>query len=173
MIGGWRMNGITTLHSGLPVAFQTGGNQYTNYLGQFGAGPIRPNVVPGCNKNVSGTQQSKAAQWFNPACFTLPGPFAFGNERRVDSNIRSAGAANFDLSANKGFPVYDRITAKFSVEAFNLFNRAQFGPPDSGVTDGTPQFNGAGTLLYGSNFGVVTRQQNGPRVLQLALRLSF
>jgi hypothetical protein len=157
VVGGWRVNGIATLHSGLPVPFAAGG---TNYLGQyFGAGPIRPNVVAGCNKNVSGAQQSKAAAWFNKTCFTQPGVFSFGNESRVDSNVRSAGAANFDLSANKSFRVIDRVTGKFSVESFNLFNRAQFAAPDSNLADGS--------------FGTVTRQANLPRVLQFAMRFSF
>jgi hypothetical protein len=170
IVGGWRMNGITTFHSGLPVPFVTNGNSLSNY---FGAGPIRPNVVAGCNKHVKGSAQSRAAGWFNTACFVDPADFTFGNERRVDSDIRAAGAANFDLSANKTFKVYDRITGKFTVEAFNLFNRAQFGAPDSNVNDGSPVYDTAGNFLHGSAFGVVTRQQNGPRVLQFAMRFSF
>jgi hypothetical protein len=158
IVGGWRLNGITTLHSGLPVPFNYNG---TNYLSQyFGSGPIRPNVVPGCNKKVGGSAQSRAANgWFNTACFTAPGPFSFGNESRVDGKIRGGGAANYDLSANKSFKVYGPVTGKFSVEAFNLFNRTQFGAPDSGLGDGA--------------FGKVTSQRNLPRVLQIAARFSF
>jgi hypothetical protein len=174
LVGGWRMAGITTLHSGVPIAIQTGGNDYTNYLGLFGAGPIRPNQVSGCTKKVSGTQQSKVNHWINQSCFTLPGQFAFGNESRVDGQLRSAGAANFDVSASKVFKVYDRVTGKFSVEAFNLFNRAQFAAPDSGLTDGTIVTNqSTGAVLYGSTFGTVTRQANPSRELQLAARFSF
>jgi hypothetical protein len=173
LVGGWRMAGITTFHSGVPIAIQTGGNDYTNYLGLFGAGPIRPNIVPGCNRNVSGSQQSKANHWINQKCFTLPGEFAFGNENRVDSQLRTAGAANFDLSASKIFKVYERVTGKLSVEAFNLFNRAQFAAPDSGLTDGTIMRDSNNNVLYGSNFGVVTRQANPARELQLAARFTF
>ena len=78
----------------------------------------------------------------------------------MDNTLRSAGAANFDFSINKGFPIYERFTGKFSAETFNLFNRAQFGPPDSNVNDG-----GA--------FGTVTHQANLPRTLQFAMRVSF
>jgi hypothetical protein len=156
VVGGWRLTGITTLHSGLPVPFAAGG---TNYLGYFGAGPIRPNVVAGCNKNVGGSQQSKINGWFNTKCFTQPGTTSFGNESRVDSQVRSSGAANWDLSANKIFPVAYGVTGKFSVEAFNLFNRTQFGAPDSTLGDG--------------GFGYVTSQSNKARVLQIALRLNY
>jgi hypothetical protein len=157
VVGGWRANGITTIHSGLPIPFSAGG---TNYLSQyFGAGSIRPNVVPGCAKSISGSAQSRADKWFNTACFTQPGPFSFGDETRVDNTLRSAGAANFDFSVNKNFPLYDRFTGKFSLETFNLFNRSQFGPPDSNVNDGA--------------FGTVTHQANLPRTLQFAMRVSF
>jgi hypothetical protein len=169
LVGGWRLNGITTLHSGLPVPFTSG---EPNFLGYFGAGPIRPNVIPGCSKNVGGSQQSRAANgWFNvtpttnPAytngkgCFYAPATNAFGNESRVDPNIRASGAANWDLSANKNFPIFDRLTGRFSVEAFNLFNRTQFGAPDSNLAD--------------AGFGIVTSQRNLSRVLQVAMRLSF
>jgi Carboxypeptidase regulatory-like domain len=156
-VGGWRLTGITTLHSGLPVPFQAGG---TNYLNEyFGSGPIRPNVVPGCNRNVGGSEQSRTAKWFNTSCFTQPGPLSFGDESRVDPYIRESGAANWDVSANKLFPVTHGVTGKFSLEAFNLFNRTQFGAPDSNLADGA--------------FGTVTSQQNLPRVLQFALRFSF
>jgi hypothetical protein len=110
-------------------------------------------------KKEGGSAQSRANAWFNKACFTQPGPFSFGNESRVDSQVRSAGAANFDLSANKNFHVYDKLTGKFSVEAFNLFNRAQFNAPDSNLADGA--------------FGTVTSQKNLPRVLQFAVRFSY
>jgi outer membrane receptor protein involved in Fe transport len=156
VIGGWRVNGITTFHSGLPVPFTTSGNSLSNY---FGSGPIRPNYVSVCRKNIDGSQQSRVNEWFNTSCFVDPADFTFGNERRVDSDIRSAGAANFDFSANKLFPIYERVTGKFSLETFNLFNRAQFGPPDSNVNDGA--------------YGTVTRQVNLPRTLQFALRISF
>jgi hypothetical protein len=157
VVGGWRLTGITTLHSGLPVPLAAGG---TNYLNEyFGAGPIRPNVVPGCHKNVGGSEQSKIGEWFNKSCFSQPGPLSFGNEARVDSNIRESGAANWDVSANKLFPITHGLTGKFSVEAFNLFNRTQFGAPDSNLADGA--------------FGTVTSQQNLPRVLQIALRLNY
>ena len=47
-------------------------------------------------------------------------------------------------------------------EAFNLFDRTQFGPPDTQATTAAQ-----------STFGKVTRQLNQPRLMQLALRLTF
>ncbi|MCU1323487.1 MAG: Cna domain protein [Acidobacteriaceae bacterium] len=165
MVAGWQVNGITTIHSGLPVAFSTNGNDLSNY---FGSGPIRPHVLSGCVRTSSGTAQSRSGAWFNTrdnaitggkGCFYNPGPFEFGNEARVDSIVRSAAARNFDLAVNRSFPLVGDVTGKFSVEVFNLFNRAQFGPPNSDLDDPA--------------FGTVTKQANLARTLQFALRVSF
>lgn len=51
------------------------------------------------------------------------------------------------------------MNLQFRAEFFNLFNRVQFGFP--GQTLGNPQF------------GIVNSQVNEPRLLQLALRLSW
>jgi hypothetical protein len=61
VVGGWRVNGITTLHSGLPVPFNYNG---TNYLSQyFGSGPIRPNVVAGLQQAHGRVGAEPGRQW--------------------------------------------------------------------------------------------------------------
>lgn len=162
--GGWGVNGITTFHSGLPVPFSTNGNYLSAY---FGSGSIRPSVIPGCVKTRGGSAQSRVNAWFNVSpnaeggkgCFYDPGNFQFGNENRVDSSVRAGAARNFDLSANKNFAIAEKVNGKFSVETFNLFNRAQFGAPNNNLDDPA--------------FGSVTAQANLPRTLQFALRFSF
>jgi len=48
---------------------------------------------------------------------------------------------------------------QFRAEAFNAFNRAQFGVPN--------------TSINSTAFGVISSQQNSPRNLQLGLRALF
>ena len=156
-IGGWRVNGITTLHSGIPIALVAAGNG----LSQFGAGNIRPNYTAGCSKAGSGSPHSpaRANEWFNTACFTTPGNWSFGNEPRVDSKLKSEGADNFDMSINKFFDITEKAKLKFSSEIFDLFNHAQFAEPNVGQ--------------YSPGFGQVGHQTNLPRTVQFALRLTF
>ena len=81
--------------------------------------------------------------------------------RRIDAGeggktvLVGASRILFDTS----LPGWEKVTGKFSIEAFNLFNRAQFGAPDTNLNDG--------------GYGTVTHQANTPRVLQAAFRLSF
>jgi hypothetical protein len=163
-IGDWRVNGITTFRTGVPIALTANPNILAQDFGGgtpgfgVGSGIIRPNYTPGCNKNVSGDRSVRATQWFNTSCFTQPGPFSYGNEPRVDTGLRTAGVANFDFSANKSFDITERAKLKFSAEIFDLFNHPQFAEPGVGL---------------GPSFGVVNHQSSLPRTVQLALRFIY
>ena len=72
--------------------------------------------------------------------------------------MRQPGIANFDLSVYKKINL-ERATFDFRVEAFNLFNRVQFGPPN--------------TVVGNAAEGQITTQYNYPRLLQVSGRISF
>jgi hypothetical protein len=155
-IGGWGVQGVTTIQSGFPLHLSTN----TNNIHAFSQGS-RPNVVPGCDSSVSGSATSKLNEWFNTACFAQPPDFTYGNASRTDPNLRSAGIGNWDFTAVKRFAITPegRVNLQFRAEFFNIFNRVQFGYP--------------GQSLGQSSFGVVTSTQNLPRLVQFALRLGF
>ena len=77
VIGGWRVNGITTIRSGVPISsyqFFPGSalSQFGGGQGYFGAQGLwmRPDLVSGCDLKASGSRESRAANgWFNTACF--------------------------------------------------------------------------------------------------------
>ena len=163
---GWAINGITTFQSGFPIFLvAANGNLLTQ---SFGAGQLRPSVVPGCNKKVSGGGETRvlAGAWFNTSCFAYPsssndptGQVTFGNEPRVDPDLRSDGIKNFDVAFQKSTPIRESVSLVFRVEFFNMFNRVQFGPPVNGLGD--------------TGFGESTFQINNPRQIQLSGRLNF
>jgi hypothetical protein len=156
VLGGWGVGGVTTLMTGFPLGLTTA----QNLTNSFGGGS-RPNYVAGCNKQVTGSATQRLGEWFNTACFTQPAPFTFGNESRNDPTLRAAGVANSDASVYKTFPFTRKedVNLQFRAEAFNLFNRVQFGYP--GLQQGA------------SNFGIVSSQVNNPRLLQFSLRLNY
>lgn len=156
VIGGWGLDGVTTLMSGFPIGFTTA----QNLTGSDG-GNSRPNYTPGCAKSVGGSAYSKLNHWFNTSCFTQPAAFTFGDEPRNDPTLRTPGEANWDAAIFKNFPIDSdgKRDFQFRVESFNLFNRVQFGYP--GHVQGLP------------SFGVVSSQANLPRILQFALRIDY
>ena len=58
--------------------------------------------------------------------------------------------------------VANRVNLTCRVEAFNLFNRVQFGPP-----------NTQASTAANNTFGQVTTKVNQPRLMQLAIRMTF
>lgn len=173
VLSGWRLNGITSLIAGMPLAIGANANDSTtpNYLMKyFGAGgylqnqngtePLRPNLVPGCNRKESGSAVDRvnSGKWFNTACFVQPGSFQFGNERRVDDVLRRQGVDNWDFSMAKRFNLTEKFSMTFDTELFNSFNRVQFAPPFLSSSSGP-------------NWGHVTSQLNTPRLIQFGLRI--
>ena len=139
------------------MALTTQPNDLSN---SFGFGAIRPNVVAGCNKSVSGSAQSRLNQWFNTTCFVQPQtPFSVGNESRTDPQLRTDGVSNWDVSIAKDTPINERFHLMFTAQILNMFNRVQFGQP--------------GLQVRSASFGQITSQINNPRQIQFALRLSF
>jgi hypothetical protein len=159
VVSGWGVDGITTYALGFPLIFTA---QPTFISQQFGAGTPRPNVTAGCNKNVPGNAVARQHGWFNTNCFTQPSNYGFGNEPRSDPALRTQGIANWDAALFKGTAITEQINLQFRAEAFNLFNRVQFGQPNTVCCSNS-----------NASFGVISSQLNLPRVVQFALRLSF
>jgi TonB dependent receptor len=162
LIGGWGIDGVTTFQRGFPLVFSNG---QANDATLFGAGS-RPNVLAGCNKSNAGSNTARLNRWFNTACFTAPADFTFGDESRVDANLRADGIDNFDFAIFKrtAFGAEDRVDVEFRTEFFNLFNRTQFAPPNTNCCSSNS-----------ADFGVVTSTAPGtnPRLIQFALKLMF
>ncbi|MGB7865479.1 MAG: hypothetical protein WCF74_18975, partial [Candidatus Sulfotelmatobacter sp.] len=170
IVSGWGLDGITTFQRGFPVKLSWGGGDALTQAG-FGIGTLRPDYVPGCDKNVGGSSLSRVSEWFNTSCFTAPSgnngsistpnnPWTFGNEPRVDASLRQQGVVNFDFAVFKRTTIMERLNVEFRAEFFDLFNHPQFGPPNSTATSPT--------------FGVVTNTVNNTfRIVQFGLKFIF
>jgi hypothetical protein len=156
IVTGWSVIGSTTFQSGFPLGFTA-----TPNLTGFDTG-LRPNIVSGCEERISGSAQARLNRWFNTACFTVPNAFEFGNAGRNDPELRGHGINNYNFALSKRTAISERTRLEFRAEAFNLFNRVQFAKP-----------NTVATTTANNTFGQVNAQQNEPRQIQLALRLSF
>jgi len=170
LISGWGIDGVTTFQRGFPLVFSNGQANGTTLFG----GGSRPNFAPGCIASVAGPAATKlgnpndssALRWFNTACFSAPADFTFGNEPRVDPQLRSQGINNFDFAMFKKtmFGRDGNYGLEFRTEFFNLFNRTQFAPPNTTCC-----------ASNNKNFGVVTSTAPGtnPRLVQFALKFLF
>ena len=147
LVGGWQISGITTVESGAPFTVTANATDVANI--NPSSETERANLT-GQAANPSGFKQT-VETWYNPAAFTTPAPYTFGNEGR--NTLRGPDDINFDFALLKNFRVAEGKQVQFRAETFNIFNRANFAPPGGGSSGGFATLGGeAGTAVNGTNF---------------------
>ena len=170
-LGGWQANTIVSLQSGMP--FNVGITNDQANVG--GIGTQRPNYVhaPHSTCGRSSYINTPTVSCIDFTAYSLPAPYTFGNIHRND--LTGPGQINVNASMFKDFHIYERLTAQFRAEAFNLFNHANPSNP-SGLTLSAVASAVGGSafpVTSASTFGTITTTQNTGRVLQLAGKINF
>ncbi|MGP8243820.1 MAG: hypothetical protein ACLQVN_04785 [Bryobacteraceae bacterium] len=168
----WTVSGIFTAQSGAPLSISMGYSPSQDVTGSAtdsGRAILVGNpVLPKGQRGGPGLLAFNAAAIAAPnyaQCETANPPFiCWGNANK--DVFRGPGIDNWDTSLFKNFPITERWRAQFRVEAYNIWNHAQFTTVNT-----TASFNAAGVNTAGT-FGEYTAAGN-PRQLQLALRLQF
>lgn len=152
LVGGWQLNGITTIQSGNPLQISasnvSGLGNPTEYANYDGSDPA-----------LSGDIHKRLSRYFKTSAFSQPAAFTLGNAPAYLSRLLSPGLDSTDFSIFKEFHAYREATLQFRAEAFNAFNHVQFGSPNTSVSS--------------SSFGQITSQANSPRQLQFGAKLLF
>jgi len=180
---GWQWSTVVTAQSGRPIGIVTSSdtsalpNPSFNTRSNFHQ---RPNVVPGTNPVLNGGGDP-AAGYLNPLAFAQPVPGTFGNLGR--DRIYGPKFWNIDFSVTKTTPLRENLNLEFRAEFFNIFNHPNFALPGGIMIPGAVP--GPGQTLALVCPGCVSTQTpdvaqgnpglggGGPRVVQLALRLTF
>jgi hypothetical protein len=119
----------------------------------------RPNLVAGVPLYGNGP-----TDYINDAAFASPAKGTWGNLPR--NYLRGPGIWQTDVGLQKQIQMTERFNLQFRAEAFNVFNRAQYGLPQNDVSSVT-----FGQILNTVNTGPVGT--GTPRELQFMLRLNF
>jgi len=136
VLGGWQWSGILTAHTGLPISITPASN---NTVGTASYGfNQRPNIVAGVSPVP--TDQT-ITHWINPAAFTQPDPFTFGDAPRFLSNLRAPGYVNWDIGVQKWWHLTEAKRFQLRFEMYNAFNHPNFFVPDGNLGD-----SGFGTI---------------------------
>jgi hypothetical protein len=156
----WAISGITRFSSGLPVTLYN--NNDTSLLGTIpnginSDGLDTPNFLPG-NLDVN-TNARNGRPAFNTTLFSMPAIGTLGTAAR--RFFYGPGMANFDVALIKRVRFSERYAADLRLEAFNVFNHAQFF--------GAAAVNGN---IGSPGFGQIV-SANSPRIIQAALKFAF
>jgi Carboxypeptidase regulatory-like domain len=147
LLGGWQMQGILVLHSGLPFT-----PTISRDVSNTGIGGQLPNRIgSGVLSNPT------VADWFDKTAFVVPANYTYGNSGSYI--LRADQFKNLDFSLFKQFTITERVRLQFRAEAFNLTNSPTFNPP--------------GTTIDTASGGVVTSTLSSPRNIQFGLKLNF
>jgi hypothetical protein len=165
IVGGWKLSGLPSWHSGLPYFFTTNAfvAGYANNAPAILTGPssdldIRINGGKGQALNAYADPNKALGDFTDPLGFDIG----------ARNNLRAPGYFDLDMGLGKSFPITaERLVLKFRADAFNVFNHPNFAAPNSDLTSG--QFG-----VISSTVGTgINNNASSARVLQLALRLEF
>ena len=149
----WRLSTIYQVQSGFPFTISVFGDT-ANAGAIVGENPIRANYT---EQAVFGSLTRTTAEWFNPAAFSTPAAYTFGNVGR--NTVYGPGMQTMDLALARSFELAEHLRMELRGEAFNALNRSNWGTPNRFVN--TPQF------------GTITEASTPGREFQLSARLSF
>jgi hypothetical protein len=161
IIGNWQLSETQLYGSGTPAGTVTGNclvpyasSCYADYNPSFHGDP-RINGKIGSHLDIHNTP------YVNKAAFQDAPSYTFGNTPRTlaYSSLRNEGYMNENVAIAKTIPIKEGISFQFKADAFNLFNRVQFGGLSLDTTS--------------SAFGQVNGQSNAPRQLQLEGYIRF
>jgi len=155
LLGGWKFTGIQRYQSGFPLPIKT-----ANGLAIFNR-VLRPNVVPGVDRNTHISANKflpGSSRIFNPAAFSQPVPFTFGNARPQYSDVRAFTILNEDFAIIKDTRLTEKLTWTIGANFFNAFNRHRFSAFDTTWSDAA--------------FGQATTVTQ-PRFVQINTRFAF
>ncbi len=156
LLGGFQVTLIEKALSGFPVPLIDSNNQSGVYFQNGGNGNNwnRPNQATGCSVYSA---SHAAHQWINSSCFPAAAIGELGNAARVP--VVGPDFVNTDFSVIKQFALPREMGLNFRAEFFNLFNHPEYGMPINDISQ--------------TGFGAVNSTVNNPRLVQLALKLSY
>jgi hypothetical protein len=182
LLAGWQLGGIASLAAGFPA---TAG--MSARFSSLGHGNELPDLLPGYSNNPTsgtsagctlfrgpndtridrvipaGTPLGTPDLYFDPCAFGFPAARTLGNLGR--NTISMPGRITVDFNLSKNFDLTEVAKLQFRFEAFNLFNRPNFGTPSLSMfnTSGRPS----------ATAGQITGTVGTSRQLQFALKLTF
>jgi hypothetical protein len=173
LLGGWQWSGITTFSTGSPFNVLNGVFSDNAGVGNnIGAGSF-PDVIgdPHINIPKLAPQAGTGPLLFNPAAFAAPRGLTFGDAGR--NFLRNPAHTNFDMGLFKHFKIKEQMGVEFRAEAFNVFNHTEWAYLGGSAGSAASNSGVGSNNTFGNDNFLQIGSAHNPRILQLALKLSF
>jgi hypothetical protein len=149
----WQLSAIYQAQTGFPFTISVFGDT-ANAGTVLGENPVRANYT---GQPVFGADTKRPEEWFNPAAFSTPAAYTYGNAGR--NTVVGPGMQSLDVAISRSFAVSDRTRFQVRLEGFNSLNKVNLGTPNRFVNT--------------AQFGTITESSTPGRVLQISARLSL
>ena len=161
IVGGWTIAGIQQYRSGNPLLL--GAPVNTLGTGVLFTAALRANTTgqtfsTGIDRTTL-DPNDPSKRYYNRSAFSVPGAYQFGAASPYQNAFRNPPLFTEALSLVKRVKLYERADLEYRADISNVLNRTSFG--------------GINVNLNDPNFGRATGAQQGPRIIQMALRLNF
>ena len=160
LFGGWQVNSITTLRTGMPFNIVNNAND-----------PINPGYRPNLVKNPRIDRGTRTLRtYFDPTAYktnTSGKTVLPGNAGR--DYLFGPSYTNEDFSLFKNFKVRERYSLQLRAEAFNLLNTPHYGQPNGNLAAGVSPLS----TVNPTGFGSISSTIGNPRVMQFAGKVNF
>ncbi len=161
VVGGWTIAGIHQYRSGSLI--QIGAPVNTLGTGVLFTPALRANTTGSAIQTgvdrTSLDPNNPGVRWLNRTAFSIPGAYQFGSAAPFLNDVRNPPFFTEALSLVKRFKIRERADVEYRADISNVLNRTSFG--------------GINVNLSDPNFGRATGVQQGPRIIQMALKLNF
>ena len=149
----WLGTMLYQVQTGFPMTISVFGDT-ANAGTVVGENPIRANRT---GEKVFGSGTRNATTWFNPAAFSAPPAYSYGNAGR--NNVYGPGTQTMDIGIVRDFDFAEKAKLELRGEFFNALNHTNLGTPNRFVNT--------------SSFGSITEVASPGREIQLSARMSF
>jgi hypothetical protein len=149
LLGGWSVSGIFQYHTGFPITVTDSRKPSL----QASRGSERPNRI-----GDGSVSNPTLTQWIDITAFQAAAAGTFGNSGV--GILRAPNYGNLDFVGSKRFNLDANRFITFKLEAFNILNHPNFGPPARDIADP-------------ANFGKITSVIGNPRTLELVFKFNF
>ncbi len=168
IFGGFGLDLIYRARTATPVNAVTG----QDLLGVGLTTVSRPDLVPGQPLYLD-DKAAPGGRVFNRAAFDVNAPRTARRQGTFGRNVlRGFGLTQLDIALRRQFNLTERANLQFRLDAFNLFNHANFANPIGVLTN--PNFGRTTQMLNTGLAGLNGAFQiGGPRSLQASLKFNF
>ena len=137
VLGGWNLSGITALQTGFPVTLMELGDYNSLWCDAYFYYYCPDSPDTSSFHIASMNPRNAGNYWFNPAPFSPEPIGTFGNTKRNFFHGPGFNYSNMSLAKNFLLGRSEARYLQLRLEAFNVFNHANFSNPDGNFLDGS------------------------------------